>query len=72
MPEVIQGLLDNGVHVTRNVLNYSLRKYTKPAISSAEEARHPLFAININLDQESNISRLHAVVYMHSVYIYSK
>jgi hypothetical protein len=40
MSKVIQGLSDNGVHVTRNVLNYLLRKYAKSAISSVEEARH--------------------------------
>jgi hypothetical protein len=63
MYKVIQGLLDNvRVYVTRNLLTYIPRKYAKPAISSVEEARHPLSVIDVNFNQEqSNISSLHVV-----------
>ena len=61
MSEVIRGLSDHGVLVTRDVLNHKLKKHVKPSIEAPiEPARHPLAVIDVNVDIESNISSLHA------------
>jgi hypothetical protein len=58
MSEVVQGLSDVGVHVDRNALNYLFKRYVKPVI---KVVRCPLSVINVNMDLDSSISRLHAV-----------
>jgi hypothetical protein len=56
--EAVQDLKDNGVHVTRSMLNYMLRKTSATGV---EEVRAPLTDIAINLEQDSNVSSLHGV-----------
>jgi hypothetical protein len=70
MSEVLQGLLDNGAKATKHSLDYLLKHYVKPAGISAEApvaisveapAHAPLSVINVNREQQSNVSSLQGV-----------
>jgi hypothetical protein len=60
MSEILQGLRDNGATTTRNALNHLLRRHVRPA-RERDDLFPPLSVIDMNVEQDSNVSSLHGV-----------